>query len=69
MRFYFSFMAKTLVQDEVGKLFPSQEAALEYAESVAADCVKQGVLDGCSVVVTRNGKTLFDVPMLPEKNW
>ena len=68
MRFYFSFLAKTLVQDQVGLVFPDQATALAHAKKIAADCVVQGVLDGCSVIVTSDGKTLFDIPMLPTRH-
>lgn len=63
MRYFFSFMVTTLTEDHVGKILASDAAALKQAEDMAIDCAGQGILDGCSIVVSRDGKVLFDVPV------
>jgi hypothetical protein len=64
-RFFFSFHAKTLIEDKEGMFFVDEAGAMAHAEKIIADCASQGILEGCSVVVTSGGEVVFELPMAP----
>lgn len=64
-RFFFSYHAKTLIEDKEGIVFVNEAAAMAHARTIAADCASRGVLEGCTVVVTSGGAVIFELPVAP----
>ena len=61
--FHFHFMAKTLLEDDVGQRFSDADAALRHAEFLAVELSKAGHLVGSSILVARDDKVIFEVPL------
>ena len=61
--FHFHFMAKTLLEDEVGQPFPDADAALRHARILAAQLSTGGHLVGCTILVAQDDNILFEVPL------
>lgn len=66
--FHFHFMAKTLLEDEVGQPFPDADAALRHAKILAAQLSAGGHLIGCTIMVARDDQVLFEVPLSNSMN-
>ena len=63
-RFYFHFVAKTLVADEAGANFPDAEKALLHAKVLASELANSELLAGCAIVVANESEDhLFEVPL------
>jgi hypothetical protein len=67
-RCFLSSHAKTLIEDRQGTVSAEESMALTHAKTIAADCASQGVLEGCTIVVTRDGETSYEFPMSPWTN-
>lgn len=61
--FHFHFMAKTLLEDEIGQPFPDADAALRHAKILAAQLSAGGHLVGCTILVAQDDNILFEVPL------
>ena len=64
-RFYFHFLARTLLPDESGGRFADADSALRHARIMAAELAKSGTLEDCMIVVADDDSTLFEVPLMP----
>lgn len=68
-RFYFHFVAKTLVPDEAGASFPDAEKALLHAKVLASELAQNELLAGCAIVVADESEDqLFEVPLTRAAN-
>jgi len=68
-RFYFHFVAKTLVPDEAGVSFPDAEKALRHAQVLASELARNELLAGCAIVVADESEDqLFEIPLTPAAN-
>jgi uncharacterized protein DUF6894 len=62
-QFHFHFMAKTLLEDDTGQPFPDADAALRHAQFLAVQLANGGHLVGSSILVARDDKVIFEVPL------
>jgi hypothetical protein len=63
-RFYFHFVAKTMVQDEAGTTFPDADKAILHARMMASELAENDLLAGCAIVVANEAEDqLFEVPL------
>jgi hypothetical protein len=63
-RFYFHFVAKTLVADQTGKTFPDADKAILHARMMASELANNDLLAGCAIVVANEAEDeLFEVPL------
>jgi hypothetical protein len=63
-RFFFHFVAKTLLEDEAGATFPDAEKALLHARVLAAELAQNDLLAGCAIVVANEAEDeLFEIPL------
>ena len=63
-RFYFHFVAKTLVPDEAGSTFPDADKAILHARMMASELAQNDLLAGCAIVVANEAEDhLFEVPL------
>jgi hypothetical protein len=63
-RFYFHFVAKTLVADQTGRTFPDADEAILHARMMASELASNDLLAGCAIVVANEAEDeLFEVPL------
>lgn len=68
-RFYFHFVAKTLVEDEAGTTFADAEKAFLHAKMLAAELAQNDLLAGCAIVVANEAEDeLFEIPLVSWAN-
>ena len=61
--YHFHFMAKTLLEDDVGQRFPDAAAALAHAEILAVQLSAGENLLGSTILVASNDTVIFEVPL------
>ena len=63
-RFYFHFVARTLVADQTGRTFPDADKAILHARMLASELAQNGLLAGCAIVVANEEEDhLVEVPL------
>jgi hypothetical protein len=63
-RFYFHFVARTLVADQTGRTFPDADKAILHARMMASELANNDLLAGCAIVVANEAEDeLFEVPL------
>jgi hypothetical protein len=62
-RYYFHFRNGSLFEDEIGEEFSDVESARRYARRVASELAEDGLDRDSSIVVTENGRHLFDIAL------
>lgn len=63
-RFYFHFVAKTLVPDDTGATFPDVDGAILHARMMASELAHNDLLAGCAIVVANEAEDqLLEVPL------
>ncbi len=63
-RFYFHFVAKTLLPDHAGASFPDADKALLHASKLASELAHSDLLAGCAIVVANEAEDqLFEIPL------
>ena len=64
-RFYFHFVAKTLLPDESGSTFPDADKAILHARKMASELARNDLLAGCAIVVADEAEDeLVEVPLI-----
>ena len=68
-RFYFHFVAKTLIPDQAGATFADADKALLHARGMASELARSELLAGCTIVVADETEDqLFEVPLIRSAN-
>jgi len=63
-RYYFHFVAKTLLPDETGSTFDDADKAILHARKLASELAQSDMLAGCAIVVADESEhQLFEVPL------
>lgn len=63
-RFYFHFVAKTLLPDDTGTTFPDADRAILHARMMASELAQNTLLAGCTIVVANEAEDqLLEVPL------
>jgi hypothetical protein len=63
-RFYFHFIAKTLLPDDTGTTFPDADRAILHARMMASELAQHTLLAGCAIVVANEAEDqLLEVPL------
>jgi uncharacterized protein with von Willebrand factor type A (vWA) domain len=62
-RYFFHFRNGSLFEDEVGEEFSDVESVRRYARRVASELAEDGLDRDSSIVVTENGRHLFDIAL------